>query len=374
MDYLSCFSGIAGLEGSQPPLAFCEIDPECQKVLKLKYPNIRICPDIRNFEGIKCDVVTGGWPCQDISIAGQQRGLKGENSGLFYAFVKVAINASAHTIIAENVSNLIKMQKGAVFKEVLRELVSNGYRYCAWRTLNAREFGLPHHRSRLLMIASKFKKYCYSIFRELPSFKKQESEPQAAGFYWTAGIHSINYSRGYVPTIKVGSSLSIPSPPAVHYGKTVRTLSTNEVLLLQGFEPSLFKSLKKNVIYRMAGNAVAQPMGKFVVDAVLQEIQINDIIKMQKPVGMFSLKDEDGKFDFPGSLPQNGIFEDEIRDVWVSKPANLAINLHEYLDQSNQDSLSQRAATGLLKRLDRSGQPCPTELRSLLETIRDCNA
>ena len=374
MEYLSCFSGIGGLEGSQPPLAFCEIDPQCQIILKKKFPNLNIHPDIKTFEGIKCEVVVGGWPCQDISIAGQQRGLTGENSSLFYAFVKVAIKASSHTIIAENVSNLLKMEDGAVFKEVLRELVSNGYRYCAWRTLNAREFGLPHHRSRLLMVASKFKKYCYSLFRSLPSFTKKKDDAKAAGFYWTAGIHSINYSRGYVPTIKVGSSLSIPSPPAVHYGNVVRTLSPNEALLLQGFEPSLFEGLKRSVIYRMAGNAVAKPMGRFVVDGVLQEIEHEKIEKIPKPVSLFSSKDVDSQFDFPGRIPKNGIFEDEIRGVGVPMSRNLATNLDEYLDLSNKDSLTQRAAAGLIKRLDRSGHPCPKDLRALLETIGGSNA
>jgi len=366
MDYISCFSGIGGLEGSTPPIALCEIDKECQSVLQNKFPDSRIHDDVRSFQGFHSDVVVGGWPCQDISVAGKQKGLAGENSGLFYAFTDVSVQAGAHTIISENVPNLLRLDHGAVFREVLNEFFRNGYKYCAWRTLNARQFSLPHNRSRIFIVASKIKNNCFSLFRDLPAATSNHSSEQAAGFYWTAGTQSICYTEGYVPTIKVGSGLSIASPPAVHFGDIVRQLSPPEALSLQGFDKSHFENIKDSSIYRMTGNAVALPIGRFVVDAVLQGLEYNDVIFEPKQM---KLLPQEGIP--PNGFVEDGFMENEIRKIRVPKVKNLAINLSDFLDLTNTVLLSKRAANGLMKRVDRSGQYCPENLRLKLESIRD---
>jgi DNA (cytosine-5)-methyltransferase 1 len=373
MEYISCFSGIGGLEGYSQPIALCEIDKACQSILKKRYPQSLIHSDINTFPDISADILVGGWPCQDLSIAGKQKGLSGENSGLFYSFVKVAIQSSVQTIIAENVLNLIRLENGNVFKEVLREFTSQGYNYCAWRVLNVRQFGLPHHRNRVFMIASKYKRHCDSLFRELPKSKEPSQQDIAYGFYWTAGTQSINYSKGYVPTIKVGSSLSIPSPPAIHYEDIVRQLTPDEALSLQGFNPKHFEGLNKSTIYKMAGNAVAVPVGKFVVDGVLNDKENKNIEYFSKQSSL-KLYDEVDNFDFPGGIPSNGCFDGEMKEVIVPKPSNLAINLREFLDLGISARLSQKAATGLLRRLKRSGQVCPSSLKRKLEEIRGDSA
>jgi DNA (cytosine-5)-methyltransferase 1 len=375
MEYLSCFSGIGGLEGTNPPIAFCEIDSECQKILIKRFPNSKIYDDINILHGSNCDVVTGGWPCQDISIAGKQKGLSGENSGLFYSLVRVAVESSAHTIIAENVPNLLKLEQGEVFKEVLREFSLNGYKYISWRTLNAREFGLPHNRNRVFMIASKLRNNCMSVFRPLPDLVQNVKSKIVAGFYWTAGTQSICYSIGYVPTIKVGSSLSIPSPPAIHFGNTVRQLSPSEALSLQGFDSTLFEGIKKSTIYRMAGNAVARPLGRFVVDGVLNEIRHNEKNILPKQLEMFNGFNSVDSSRESNKIPLNGYFEKGIlQQVKVKKPQKLASNLDDFIDLEDFQPLSIRAATGLLRRLERSGQSCPVELKIQLETIGKVNA
>ena len=90
MSYVSCFSGIGGLEGSEPPIAICEIDPECRLVLDRKFPSAEFYPDIRQMGGMTSDVIVGGWPCQDLSVAGRRQGLTGNNSKFFYSFVDAA--------------------------------------------------------------------------------------------------------------------------------------------------------------------------------------------------------------------------------------------------------------------------------------------
>lgn len=95
------------------------------------------------------DVVAGGWPCQDISVAGLQEGLRGERSGLFFEMLRIAEEAAAHTLIAENVPHLLRMDNGKAFELAIRSLEDADYPFVSWRTLNAREFGLPHASARL---------------------------------------------------------------------------------------------------------------------------------------------------------------------------------------------------------------------------------
>ena len=75
MKYISLFSGIGGLESSQkPPVLCCESDGDARWVLGRKFPNSELHDDVVSLVPPPADVVAGGWPCQDLSIAGQQRG------------------------------------------------------------------------------------------------------------------------------------------------------------------------------------------------------------------------------------------------------------------------------------------------------------
>lgn len=369
MKYLSCFTGIGGLEATEPPYAVCEIDVNCQNVLKRKYKNSKLIPDVKLIDGYSVDTIVGGWPCQDLSVAGKKRGLTGENSGLFYEFVNAAVRTNARTLIAENVTNLIRLDNGKVFMEVLRELNSKGFKYISWRVLNARQFGLPHSRNRIFIIASYEINDCYSIFRSPPVFNIEAPDFQADGFYWTAGSQSINYSKGYVPTIKVGSSIAIASPPAVFYNNTVRQITKSEALRLQGFKEKDFVGIKDNIVLKMAGNAVAVPVGRFVVDGVAKK-------KKPKNVEFDLLQDSlfENDSDSTQFIPHSGFFDGNIHSIKIVGNQVLASNLGAYLDLDNRSQLSPRAAAGLLKRLNLSGQSCPENLRKSLIKIVSSNA
>lgn len=361
MSYISCFSGIGGLEGSTPPMAVCDTDPHCQTILDRRFSKAKMFADVRSMDGVKSDLVVGGWPCQDLSIAGKQRGLAGTNSRLFYDFVNVAVTAGAETIVAENVPNLLRLQGGLVFMEVLRELTAAGFPQIAWRTINARQFGLPHHRKRVFIVASKQARNCSTLFRPIPPITQHKTN-KAAGFYWTAGIHSICYSAGYVPTLKIGSSKSTPviSPPAVHFGDYVRLLTADEALSLQGFNPEIFYGIPDHAKYRMAGNAVASPVGRFVVDGVLLGLETDFQIDLSQD-SLF------GPAEHFGRIPEVGFWSGSVSSVHTAKPALLATNLADFLDLTNTQRLNVRQASGLLRRLDRSGKRCPDDLRLALE-------
>lgn len=364
MDYVSCFSGIGGLEATTPPVAICEIDANCRDVLRKRFPSALQYDDVRALPPIPADMYAGGWPCQDLSVAGKQAGLAGKNSGLFYAFVAAARAGSASTIVAENVPNLLNLDGGRVFLEVISEFQKNGFEYCSWRTINARSLGLPHNRNRVFIIASKNREACETIFRDIPSFSQDDYVSNVAGFYWTAGTQSICYSRGYVPAIKVGSTLSIASPPAVHFGDVVRQLTPSEAIRLQGFSPEFFDEFKASVVYKMAGNAVAHPVGKFVMDGVLSGHSPTKIEFEPAQCDLFP------NTDFSYQVPAHGLSErGVVRSLRLSGSSAIARNLEDFIDLNCTSSLSQRAATGLLARLARSGQACPTALQSILFRI-----
>jgi len=367
LHYLSCFSGIGGLEASRPPVLFCEADEGAASVLRRLHPSVDVLPDVQTLKPPKVDVVAGGWPCQDISIAGLQAGLAGLRSSLLLDMLRVAQDADAHTIVAENVTNLLRMRSGREFSASLAAMSEYGFRNIAWRVINAREFGLPQNRSRLLIIASRDPKIPLTLFRALPSLDANTTSPKsrdkAAGFYWTAGTHSINYSRGYVPTIKIGSSLNIASPPAVHYDHVVRPLSPTESLRLQGFDIDIEVFASATAAYKAAGNAVAQPIGRWVMDGVMDRGS-EGILKLSPTQGeLFS--DQSGVTKYPAS----GISVDGVITAVDVVHLATATNLIEYLDVSSRGRLSPRASRGLLERLARSGQACPPDLRILLEDL-----
>lgn len=370
--YISCFSGIGGLEASEPPLMYCESDPSAASVLRALYPDVEVKPDIESFlDPPEADVVAGGWPCQDLSIAGKQAGLRGLRSRLLLEMLRVAESAGAAAVVAENVPNLLKMRGGEEFYASCQAFKSAGYPFVAWRVVNAREFGLPQNRSRLLLVASASEEGTWPLFRPLPALSDSALDPatrdQAAGFYWTGGTHSINFTKGYVPAIKVGSGLGIASPPAVLYRQNgreiVRLVTPKEALRLQGFPAAIADAfLSSRDAYRAAGNAVARPIGQWLLDGMsssshrpLWSIRSSDPVWQKGPP--------------PGGYRTTGLLDESGFRCPPPSRAPRATNLFELLDRDSEERLSGRAARGLLSRLNRSGHACPEELRRALVAI-----
>lgn len=366
MRYISCFSGIGGLEASHEPILFCEREQSVANVLRKIHPNVEIWPDICDLHPPLADVVAGGWPCQDLSIAGKQEGLGGARSGLLRELLRVAQEAKAETIVAENVTNLLKMRAGAEFLISLEAFANAGFPYIGWRVLNAREFGLPQNRYRLVLVASRNRHAVNGLFRDVkPSrlITKSSGLDAPAGFYWTAGTHSINYTLGYVPTIKIGSSLGIASPPAVHYNDVVRLLSPTEALKLQGFDLTLEDFASASAAYKAAGNAVARDIGRWVLDG-LSDVYYPEpeSLPMQSTL-------------FPQALPERAqpnagvFFQGAVTPISVSSSPR-TYNLADFLDLSSKERLSIRAARGLLNRMLKSNQTCPERLLAALMLLR----
>lgn len=161
---LDLFAGIGGFTiglentGGFETVAFCEIDPYAQAVLNQHWPDIPIYPDVKKLKGEdigKIDIITGGFPCQDLSIAGKQAGIKAGRSGLWSEIVRLACEIRPRYIFVENVANLLSgpsEQRGAWFGEVLRDLASIGYD-AEWHCSPAYYLGSPQERDRVWLVA-----------------------------------------------------------------------------------------------------------------------------------------------------------------------------------------------------------------------------
>ena len=119
LNTLDLFAGIGGFSlglertGGFRSVAFCEIDKKAQKVLNKHWPDVPVFEDVSALtkekldeQGISVDVITGGFPCQDISLAGKGAGLEGERSGLWFQFHRLIKEIQPKYAIIENVSAL----------------------------------------------------------------------------------------------------------------------------------------------------------------------------------------------------------------------------------------------------------------------------
>ena len=165
MKVLDLFAGIGGFtlgleRAGFETVAFCEIEPYAQKVLAKNWPGAPIYDDVRTItaerlaaDGIGVDVITGGFPCQDISVAGQQAGIQdGTRSGLWSECARLIGELQPRYAIFENVTNLLNGERGAWFKRVLWDISSLGYD-AEWHCIPASYLGASHRRDRIWIIA-----------------------------------------------------------------------------------------------------------------------------------------------------------------------------------------------------------------------------
>jgi DNA (cytosine-5)-methyltransferase 1 len=137
-------------------IAWCEIEPFCQKVLNYHFPNAKQHNDIKTtdftiYRG-KCGLLTGGFPCQPYSISGKRKG-KEDNRHLWPEMHRAIREIQPRWIVAENVYGLINWNRGMVFNEVQTDLEASGYEVWPY-VLPACAVNAPHLRNRIFFVAS----------------------------------------------------------------------------------------------------------------------------------------------------------------------------------------------------------------------------
>jgi DNA (cytosine-5)-methyltransferase 1 len=157
MKHLDLFSGIGGFSlglqrtGGFETVAFCDFDKKTHAVLNKNFPGVPIFDDVRTLKGEDVgtiDIITGGFPCQDLSVAGKGAGLAGERSGLWYEMHRLIKETQPRWVIAENVAVL----RSRGLEEVLRSLAEIGYD-AEWHCIPASAVGAPHRRDRIWIVA-----------------------------------------------------------------------------------------------------------------------------------------------------------------------------------------------------------------------------
>lgn len=157
----SLFTGIGGFDlGFERAGMTCawqvEVDKACQSVLKKQFTGRDLFDDVRtvgkhNLEPV--NVICGGFPCQDVSIAGKRAGLAGERSGLWFEFARIIDELEPKWVVIENVAGLLSSNKGRDFAIIIRWLAERGYGV-AWRILDSQYFGVAQRRRRVFIVAS----------------------------------------------------------------------------------------------------------------------------------------------------------------------------------------------------------------------------
>jgi DNA (cytosine-5)-methyltransferase 1 len=209
---LDTFAGIGGfsyaaheLVGGFETTQFVEIDPFCQKVLKKHFPKVPCHDDIKTFTAYpgQYDVITGGFPCQDISVAGRREGITEQSrSGLFYELIRVIRLVRPKFVVMENVAAILNNGLDIV----LGELSEAGYD-AEWSIISASSLGAAHRRSRWWCVATVTNSNSEGLQRKILS--KMES-----------GIWSAKHTRRLDPNWR--SYVSKPILPRGSYGLSNR--------------------------------------------------------------------------------------------------------------------------------------------------------
>jgi len=162
---VSLFAGVGGFDLAMQRqgvkvVASVEIDKNCNQVLAQHFPDATQFTDVTTVKGEdlinagftpSTGIITGGFPCQDLSVAGKRAGLAGERSGLFWEIARLVEETQTEYFIIENVPGLLSSNNGADFGVVIGTMADLGYSL-GWRVLDAQHFGVPQRRRRVFIV------------------------------------------------------------------------------------------------------------------------------------------------------------------------------------------------------------------------------
>jgi DNA (cytosine-5)-methyltransferase 1 len=273
------FAGIGGIElgferaGHRTEL-LCELDGAAQRVLEVRFAGVPVVPDVRKLRSLpKADVVAAGFPCQDLSQAGATAGISGSRSGLVdEVFRLVAPQKDGPTwLLIENVSFMLHLDRGRAMAHLTDTLSELGFAW-AYRVVETRAFGLPQRRQRVILLASRTDDpRPVLLANDAASNEQTVADGRACGFYWTEGVKGLGWAIDAVPTLKGGSTVGIPSAPAVWMPDgLVATPDIRDAERMQGFDadwtaPSVEDPRRRNgPRWKLVGNAVSVPVAQWV--------------------------------------------------------------------------------------------------------------
>lgn len=263
------FAGVGGLElglsrtGHEATL-LCEIEEGAQAVLRARFPDLPLHDDVTTLSKLPkgTEFLVGGFPCQDLSQAGRTTGIEGSRSGLVGEVFRLLRTHDIPHVLLENVPFMLQLSKGQAMEVIVASIEALGYKW-AYRVVDSRAFGVPQRRERVYFLATRDGDPRDVLFADeagAPSPIKV-SWRRANGFYWTEGIRGLGWADDAVPTLKGGSTVGIPSPPAIVLPNSkVVTPHIRDAERMQGFSPGWTEPsetvMKRGHRWKLVGNAV----------------------------------------------------------------------------------------------------------------------
>jgi DNA (cytosine-5)-methyltransferase 1 len=277
MRVASLFTGIGGLElglrqAGHETVASCEIWQPARAVLADRFPNVECWSDVATLPSLpaEADVLTGGFPCQDLSQAGLTAGIGGSRSGLVGHVFRLLDQRPVPWVVLENVSFMLHLDQGKALSTLVAAFEERGYRW-AYRVVSSLAF-LPQRRERVLFVATNTDSNPADVLHaddvSMPR-SRTDLTTHAHGFYWTEGVRGLGWAEDAIPTLKNGSTIGIPSPPAILLPDgTIITPDIRDAERLQGFpadwtRPAVATS-PGSARWSLAGNAVTVPVAAWL--------------------------------------------------------------------------------------------------------------
>jgi DNA (cytosine-5)-methyltransferase 1 len=278
MSVVGLFAGIGGFE-----LAFAraglttemivELDPGAHAVLRSRFPHADLRTDVLDVDRLpqSTTILTAGFPCQNLSMAGDKSGIRGTKSGIVSKMFQLIDGCDVPNVVLENVYFMLQLDRGSAMRWLVDQFEARGFRW-AYRVLDTIGFGLPQRRRRVYLIASRVVDPRRVLFADggQPIPQNEPTLDRPLGFYWTEGRSGIGLTVDGIPPLKVGSTIGIPSAPAVLFPDGAVLMPSIEACeQLQGFQEGWtdvgsLHDVERGQRWRMIGNAVSVPVAEWV--------------------------------------------------------------------------------------------------------------
>lgn len=333
MNFIDLCAGIGGFrlgfeQAGFECIGFAERDKFARKSYEAMYDTedewtARDIADLRSGDIPQSDVWTFGFPCQDISTAGKLAGLSGERSRIFYKILELVKGKDPEDkpafLVAENVKNLLSIDAGRGFKEVLAEMDEAGYD-AEWKLFNSKDYGTPQNRERVYLVGHLRDRGRREVFHseydqgndvQIKAVAKLDVKDleMHKNVYDTSGVApcvTSNFAKGSATKIIVSGELDIkslemlkmvyspdrisPSLNTCQGGSRqpkintddylIRKLTPRECFRLQGFPDELFDKAQavnsESQLYKQAGNAVTVNVARHVAECIMRS-EINHL-------------------------------------------------------------------------------------------------